>query len=106
MKTTSCDICVVGAGSSRFAAAVAACRNGASVLLIEAADGVGGTSTWTAAALCDGDISSIAIATLRQALRRDGVALDLANSYLDTMADIAPLAEQNFTPGQPYEINR
>jgi hypothetical protein len=40
------DVCVVGAGSGGFGAAVAAARHGARVLLVEAAAGLGGTSTW------------------------------------------------------------
>jgi hypothetical protein len=40
------DICVIGAGSGGFGAACAAARQGASVLLLEAYDGLGGTSTW------------------------------------------------------------
>ena len=40
------DVCVVGAGSGGFGAAVSAARHGARVLLIEASDGLGGTSTW------------------------------------------------------------
>ena len=46
MRTQTCDICVVGAGSGGFGAALAAARSGAAVLLFEAAKGVGGTSTW------------------------------------------------------------
>ena len=41
-----CDICVVGAGSGGFGAAVAAARHGARIVLIEAGKGLGGTSTW------------------------------------------------------------
>jgi hypothetical protein len=37
---------VVGGGSGGFGAAVAAARHGARVLLVEAGDGLGGTSTW------------------------------------------------------------
>ncbi len=43
MKT---DICVVGGGSGGFGAACAAARMGARVILIEASNGLGGTSTW------------------------------------------------------------
>ena len=39
------DLCVVGGGSGGFGAACAAARLGARVLLLEAADGLGGTST-------------------------------------------------------------
>ena len=46
MRTQTCDICVVGAGSGGFGTALAAARSGAAVLLFEAAKGVGGTSTW------------------------------------------------------------
>ena len=45
-RTLSADLCVVGAGSGGFGAACAAARLGASVIVLEAADGVGGTSTW------------------------------------------------------------
>ncbi|NKB68859.1 MAG: FAD-dependent oxidoreductase [Candidatus Latescibacteria bacterium] len=44
--TIHCDVCVVGAGSGGFGAAVAAARHGAHVVLLEAGKGVGGTSTW------------------------------------------------------------
>lgn len=40
------DVCVVGGGSGGFGAACAAARHGARVLLVEAAAGLGGTSTW------------------------------------------------------------
>ena len=40
------DVCVVGGGSGGFGAAVAAARHGARVLLVEASEGLGGTSTW------------------------------------------------------------
>jgi len=40
------DLCVVGAGSGGFGAACAAARLGVSVILLEAADGVGDTSNW------------------------------------------------------------
>ena len=40
------DICVVGGGSGGFGAACAAARLGARVILIEAGNGLGGTSTW------------------------------------------------------------
>jgi flavin-dependent dehydrogenase len=40
------DICVVGGGSGGFGAACAAARLGANVILIEAAGGLGGTSTY------------------------------------------------------------
>ncbi len=46
IPTRQCDLCVVGAGSGGFAAALSAARRGLSVLLIEASTGVGGTSTW------------------------------------------------------------
>jgi len=46
MDTIDCDLCVVGAGSGGFAAALSAARRGLLVLLVEAAPGVGGTSTW------------------------------------------------------------
>ena len=44
--TTHADLVVVGAGSGGFGAAYAAARLGARVVLIEASNGVGGTSTW------------------------------------------------------------
>lgn len=40
------DICVVGGGSGGFGAACAAARHGAKVILIEAGNGLGGTSTY------------------------------------------------------------
>ena len=40
------DICVVGGGSGGFGAACSAARHGARVVLIEAGNGLGGTSTW------------------------------------------------------------
>jgi hypothetical protein len=40
------NICVVGGGSGGFGAACAAARLGARVILIEAGNGLGGTSTW------------------------------------------------------------
>ena len=46
MTSERYDICVIGAGSGGFGAACSAARHGASVLLIEAYDGLGGTSTW------------------------------------------------------------
>jgi hypothetical protein len=46
MDMINCDLCVVGAGSGGFAAALSAARRGLHVLLVEAAPGVGGTSTW------------------------------------------------------------
>lgn len=46
MTSEHYDICVIGAGSGGFGAACAAARHGASVLLLEAFDGLGGTSTW------------------------------------------------------------
>ncbi len=46
MNKQNCDLCVVGAGSGGFAAALSAARRGLRVLLVEAAPGVGGTSTW------------------------------------------------------------
>ena len=46
MKSDSYDICVVGGGSGGFGAACAAARLGARVVLIEAGEGLGGTSTW------------------------------------------------------------
>lgn len=46
MATLAADLCVVGAGSGGFGAACAAARLGVRVILLEAADGVGGTSTW------------------------------------------------------------
>ena len=49
MQTRSCDISVISAGSGGFAAAVAASRNRASVLRIEAAEGVGENYTWAGA---------------------------------------------------------
>lgn len=45
-STEPYDVCVVGAGSGGFGAAVAAARHGARVLLVEASAGLGGTSTW------------------------------------------------------------
>lgn len=45
-KTLSADLCVVGAGSGGFGAACAAARLGARVVVLEAASGAGGTSTW------------------------------------------------------------
>jgi hypothetical protein len=45
-EVLTADLCVVGAGSGGFGAACAAARLGARVVLLEAADGVGGTSTW------------------------------------------------------------
>lgn len=45
MNNTHYDICVVGGGSGGFGAACAAARHGASVLLVEAGPGLGGTST-------------------------------------------------------------
>ena len=44
--TESADLIVVGAGSGGFGAACAAARLGSKVLLVEAGEGVGGTSTW------------------------------------------------------------
>ncbi len=44
--TTHADLVVVGAGSGGFGAAYAAARLGARVVLIEASNGVGGTSSW------------------------------------------------------------
>ncbi|MDP7363408.1 MAG: FAD-dependent oxidoreductase [Candidatus Latescibacteria bacterium] len=44
--TTHADLVVVGAGSGGFGAAYAAARLGARVVLVEASNGVGGTSTW------------------------------------------------------------
>jgi hypothetical protein len=46
MNEKKCDLCVVGAGSGGFAASLSAARRGLRVLLVEAAPGVGGTSTW------------------------------------------------------------
>jgi len=40
------DICVIGGGSGGFGAACAAARHGARVILIEAGNGLGGTSTY------------------------------------------------------------
>ena len=40
------DICVIGGGSGGFGAACAAARHGANVILIEAGQGLGGTSTY------------------------------------------------------------
>jgi cation diffusion facilitator CzcD-associated flavoprotein CzcO len=45
-RTLTADVCVVEAGSGGFGAACAAARLGASVIVLEAATGVGGTSTW------------------------------------------------------------
>ena len=45
-RALTADVCVVGAGSGGFGAACAAARLGASVIVLEAAAGVGGTSTW------------------------------------------------------------
>ncbi|MDA0335472.1 MAG: FAD-dependent oxidoreductase [bacterium] len=45
--TLTADLCVVGAGSGGFAAACSAARLGVRVILLEAADGVGGTSIRT-----------------------------------------------------------
>ncbi len=45
MNNVHYDLCVVGGGSGGFGAACAAARLGASVLLVEAGPGLGGTST-------------------------------------------------------------
>jgi hypothetical protein len=44
-KATTCDVCVVGGGSSGYGAALAAARAGSKVVLIEKLSRLGGTST-------------------------------------------------------------
>ena len=64
-----------------------------------------GQAAGTAAALCHGELSALDADALRRTLQSDGVALDLPSGYLDAMADIAPLPDRDFAPGQPYEID-
>ena len=57
------------------------------------------------AALCGGERSTLDTAALRHTLQSAGVALDLPSGYLDAMADITPLSDRDFAPGQPYETD-
>jgi hypothetical protein len=65
-----------------------------------------GQAAGTAAALFGEEVAHFDAATLRSALRADGVALDLESGYLDAMPDIQALPERGFCAGLPYESGK
>lgn len=92
------NLLVACRGASFSSIGASSCRLSRTLMVL-------GQAAGTAAALCHGELSALDADALRRTLQSDGVALDLPSGYLDAMADIAPLPDRDFAPGQPYEID-
>ena len=83
------NLLVACRGASFSSIGASSCRLSRTMMVL-------GQVAGTAAALFGAGIHDVDADELRQQLRRDGVALDLASGYLDAMPGVEPLADKGY----------
>jgi succinate dehydrogenase/fumarate reductase flavoprotein subunit len=108
-----CDVVVLGTGAAGLTAAIAAHEGGASVMVFEKADKVGGTTAWSGGQVWipnNPHMAEVGVADSREkaltyimSLSRDMLEPRLVEAYVDAGPDMVDLLEAK-TPVQFYAV--